>query len=212
MTWQSRLRAVIVGCGLLGGALPALGGVLLIPAVRWQSYAFRPLAAEATPNYYGYGAGLTFGYSFNQVVDTAIFTSYSPGTLKQAKFLEEDAVLISYGGEVALRLFQTVYVAVRAGEFTYRLLTPTRADEVQGRWRGPGVGFSLGAQRLFAKHSGFQASVDVTYATMSRADAAADEKRKIDAFSLTLAYVFNANDNLFKGGAFRDFIHSFSAF
>ncbi len=208
---KTHLSAALAAISLCLASAPLQAGVLLSPAARWQSIAFRPIDAETTPNYYGYGGSITAGYSFGQDFDLAGYFAYTPATREEAQFGKEDALLMSYGIELALRFNNSVYFALRGGEATYRLLGPALEGEVAGRWAGPVFGVSLGAIQPFNKQNFLQASLDLAYATMARADADSDADRKLDAFSVTLAYVFNAKDNLF-GGVFRDFVNSFSGF
>ena len=69
--------------GLLPNQL-ALAGALVSPGVHWKSFSFRPLEQEPTPNYFGYGGSLRLGYSWAQVLDMALFGSYTPSQLNGA--------------------------------------------------------------------------------------------------------------------------------
>jgi hypothetical protein len=190
-------RTAFIGLGgALLGATPAVGGVYVSPSVRWASFSARPEAEEKTPNYYGYGAGLQLGYSFGQVFDFGGFGTYLPARIGSAAMDGADAKLSLYGGELAVRIADSVYFALRGGASMYELVTQKRDDELTGRWRGPAFGVALGAVKRLSKQSFVQTSFELMHTIVERAkkddaDGADAGKRRLDSFGISLAYLFN---------------------
>lgn len=188
----------IVICVFLGFVLlmwlpPSLeGGILASVGTRWQSAALRPLEEEATPNYYGYGLGCQLGYSFGQIFDTKLYGNYVPSRLKSASLGKENLQFWEYGLELGFRIAGTIYLGFRGGYFSYRMLFRTdHSKEVDGEWKGPGGGVSLGAFRVNKKSHMFQITVDIASAALKRRDQHSEVDRKLDTFGVSVAYVFN---------------------
>ena len=58
------VRALALGVLLSLWAPPAAAGFLWQMGGTWESLSLRPVAEEPTPNYYGYGVQMVYGYSF----------------------------------------------------------------------------------------------------------------------------------------------------
>jgi len=204
-------KPVLVILAITLGAAPLQAGWLVTTALHWKTFSFAPVEEEATPNYYGYGGQLNFGYSFNQVFDLAVFGNYTPGQLKNPEIGQEDASLMGYGGELGLRLFKAIYFAGRGGSYKYNLIHQHKDEEVDGRWQGTGGELAIGA--IFSMHksktSYWQVSLDYGKFIMQNADDPETGARKIDAISVNFGYVFNSfNAISATDGIFRDFLNS----
>lgn len=188
----------------------AHAGMLIAPSAKWANLAFRPKTEEDTPNYYGYGGGLSLGYSIKQKFDLGLFANYLPGTRGGAKFGKTDAQLIFYGGEMALRLFSTIYLGVRGGLADYQLRKTTDTIDIPGHWSGGGGGFSLGAFFATSKRTFWQASIDIMMASIGSNDPQVVDKRTVEAFSLSIAYVYNGYESYgIENNIFGDYLKSF---
>lgn len=201
----------------------AYAGVYAAPALKWSAFSARSEHGESTPNYYGYGIGLGAGYSIEQVVDVGAYGVYLPGQLDAARPGADDATLSSYGGELALRLDDSVYVGLRGGIARYDLRHPSRPEELRGKWHGPAGGFSLGAVQRLGPQSFFQTSLDVMHTVVDndRTDVPTDGvrasessgKRRLDAFSLSIAYVYaGASVHHAQNGLMQSFLDTLSFF
>jgi hypothetical protein len=176
------------------------GGVLFNPGIKWSIFSFEPTGTEDTPNYQGVTGELKAGYSFRQVFDIAALGNYTAGNPGMVKLPEENANVTFYGGEIAARIYQTVYFGVRGGKASYQLLTRGMDDnEIRGKWEGPGFGFSLGAisPTERSKRTGMQFSFDFLQARVEEAnpEGEAGEPRTIDQFSISITYVYNGYHN-----------------
>jgi hypothetical protein len=192
-------------------ATPARAGVYLSPSLRWSSFALRPAADEATPNYYGVGASAAGGYSVAQVFDLGGFYTYVPARLKSASLAGKDATLDSYGADVAFRIADSVYLDFRGGAARYHLIHQTRPEELPGRWHGPAGAVALGAVARLGKQSFFQTSLELLHTVLENQDVPG--KRRLDAFALSFAYVYNAEHKFrFEDTIYRDFLDGLSFF
>lgn len=208
MRWLAVVWAP-VALGVMAFAGPAHGGVYLAPGLKWAVFSLRPQAVEPTPNYYGYGGVFSIGYSIRQILDFGAFGQYAPGTRKEARPGKADATLLAYGGETALRLSQAVYVGLRGGVGKYRLDRTIDATEVAGTWAGHCGGFSIGALAKFSKVSYLQTTFDVMHFVVASKSDPDLGKRRIDAFGVSISYVFNGYTNyLIENTIFKDFLDS----
>lgn len=222
----SRIRtktAALVAFAFASVSCPsAHAGWYASPSLAWASLASRPLASEATPNYYGYKVATSFGYSLSQVLDLGAFYSYLPAQLNAAKLGGRDILLTSYGGEMALRLGESVYIGLRGGLASYELRTRKHLDEVGGQWTGPAGGIALGAVKKLTKQSFIQTSLELMHTiTQRRKNDDQDEaltgeeprRRRFDSLAISVAYVFNQHDsNRPDFAIIRDFIDTLSFF
>ena len=183
--------------------------------VRAGVMSFDAKDEEPTPNYYGVGGALSVGYSAGQKLDMALFGQYSPGKKNRPIANDEDASFFAYGGELGVRFANSVYMGARGGTAAYNLLIPPTEHEIDGKWSGPAVGFSIGSymNRDRDGASSWQATLDVLHAIISPADEVAesygDEKRRITCFSFSVAYVFNKQaDNVIENMLFKSFLES----
>jgi hypothetical protein len=205
--------ALASGAALWAGE--ARAGWYLAPAVKWVSFAARPVDDEATPNYYGIAGAGSFGYSVGQVLDLAGFGQYVPGARGGAGFAKDDASLVSYGGEVGLRLAEQVYLGVRGGLGAYRLYHPRGAGdgegegELSGKWNGSAGGFAIGALAKLSKESYLQTTLEVMHHVLTNASDKDLGKRRIDSFGIGFAYVFNGYSSSFLDNSlFKNFLDS----
>jgi hypothetical protein len=198
-------------------ASEAKAGFLASPSAKWTTFSARPEGGEPTPNYFGFAAGLSLGYSVRQVFDLAFNAQFLPARLGNASFGANDSQMIFYGGELGLRIANAVYLGMRAGTAEYRLLYQQREEELPGRWSGPAGGVSLGAIHGASKDHFFQTSLDFLHAVTTRQDSIAGGgvqetgKRRFDAISISFAYVFNSyNNERIQNTIFKDFLDSIS--
>ena len=212
LAWMMRgLGWVVLGLG----ASEACAGWYVGSHVKWASFAARPQAAEATPNYYGYGLGLNGGYSISQILDLGVVASYLPGNRQAAKIGSPQAELSLYGAELALRFAQAVYLGVSGGLTQYNMATArkTRPEELTGIWDGKAIALAVGGIAPLDRENYLQTTLELWHTTMeSRRDDAAGQ-RKLDAFALTFGYTFNDfKSKLFEGTPLGDFIKSINFF
>lgn len=181
---------------------PASAGILFYGETRWSNFVFEPKASEPTPNYYGYGFGLHLGYSIMQNVDIATFGIYTPGRLKEPKFGETDAVSTLYGGEIAARIVDSVYIGLRGGGTTYALNTKYSSDEVPGVWKGYGGELGLGAIIEVTRSHFWQVGVNLMHGVVACRQECDEtgENRAIDGFSVSVGYGLNKKES--SGGIF----------
>ena len=202
-------RSLAVAAALVVGG-QAEAGWYAAPTAKWASFAARPLADEPTPNYLGYGGALSLGYSAQQAFDFGVFGSYIPGRHGVASFGKDDVSLVSYGGELGVRVAESVYFGLKGGVSTYHLYGKPGEDEVPGRWHGPSGGVSIGAVAKTSKESFFHATFDVMQHVLEADDEEDGQgKRRFDSFSISLSYMFNSYDSRLIGPAiFKDFLDS----
>ena len=197
VTFLSGLIAVAIGGA---AARPLYAGVMMGAGPYWQSYTFKPLEREATPNYRGYGFGGNFGYSIDQVVDCDFFAGYTPSRPGAASLAKETARLYQYGAGFALRLDEAVYIGVHGGRYNYRLIhaSPGVTGEIAGEWQGVGGMISLGAFMLRRKEQMSQVTFDLGSAALKPLHPLADgtkPARHIDTFSISIKIIFNRFEN-----------------
>lgn len=182
---------------------------------KWGAFAARPQATEATPNYYGYGIGLGSGYSISQFFDLGLYGSYLPGNRQEAKLGEPDAELALYGGELAFRFGQAVYLGFRGGATQYNMPTAQaeKPEELTGAWTGMGGAVSVGGIVKLDRQNFLQTSIELLHTTMeSKTDPTLGE-RKLDAFAVTFGYTFNDyTSTLLENSILGEFVKSINFF
>lgn len=202
---MSRLLLIIL---LLLPTTTASAGVLATGALKWQTLALRPLTDEPTPNYFGYGGELQFGYSFARKWDLALYTSYTPMRMKSATFGTNDLVTFDYGIATGFRIASTVYLGLRGGWLQYDLNKKFKDEEIDGTWRGFCGFFELGTFWPVSKPASLQVALLLGHGGLERIDSD-DEKRFIDTFGVTMTYVYNKVDGIKFGNSFiSDFVDS----
>ena len=173
----------------------ANAGTLISAEARWNAFSFHTVESEPTPNYYGWGPRLKGGYSLYQVLDLALWGSYTPGGYGKAKFGDRDAYLYGYGGEIALRMAGAIFFALKGGQYSYYLLNLHNDDAVSGKWAGLGVGVSLGAFFAVSESQYWQVTLDWDRIFPEKHDKGIESnKRVMDSFAVGLAFVFNHYD------------------
>lgn len=182
--WSLGLLCLVGSSVLEAGPYATLGP-------NWNNFVFEPLEEEETPNYYGYGGRLSFGYSVRQVWDLGLYGHYSPGRLESAAMSQADALLYHVGAETALRIGKAVYIGVRGGPASYSLQNKVLATEVDGDWAGVMGQGSLGLLLPTSKSTAWQASLDIGQASMTASDGSSTKARTLSHISLTLAFVYN---------------------
>jgi hypothetical protein len=188
-------------------------GFMISPELKWGNYSSRPEDEEPTPNYTGLGGGLHMGYSAGQIFDIAAFGFYIPGALSGSDFGGSDAAFYGYGGEMAFRIKNSVYFALRAGEGAYELYNQKKDWELSGNWGGTIGGISLGAIHQFSKRHFIQTSFDLYHGVMENTSGERAQKRKIDGFAVSIGYVFNGYKNrMIENTIFKGFLDSFNLF
>lgn len=193
-------------------ASEALAGPYAYPAVGWAVLAPRPQAEEATPNYYGYGAALSLGYSVKQVLDLGAYASYLPASRKDARIGAEQASILTYGGELAVRIADSVYVSLRGGTATYRLIVPDPAltTELVGAWGGPAFGIAVGAVTRLGRQSMLQTTIELMHTIVEPEDAVrsgASGKRRLDSFGLSFGLMLSSDQrSSVEDTIFKDFL------
>jgi len=187
------VRALALGVLLSLWAPPAAAGFLWQMGGTWESLSLRPVAEEPTPNYYGYGVQMVYGYSFWGVWDLGLTMAYAPLQQESAGLGQEDLQWISYGGVMGLRFGQAVYIGLKGLVQQYDLIRQKSDDEVDGSWRGNGAQLSLGGFWPMGTRKGhlLQVNLDLGMATLNRQDAA-DRKRVVDTFGVSFHYVFSS--------------------
>lgn len=176
-------------------SIPAFAGVLLSIGPNWNNFVFEPEKDEKTPNYYGYGGRMSFGYSVARVWDLALYGHYSPGKLNAAAGTEEDARFYHMGFETGLRIAKAIYLGVRGGPALYRLVQQNEATEIPGQWTGTTGQVSLGILLPVNKASSWQASLDIGQTNLKPSDDAGSKPRTLSQISLTLAFVYNGYES-----------------
>ncbi len=170
-------------------------GMLVTAGMQWANFVFEPKVQEETPNYYGYGARTSAGYSLGQNLDLAVYGEYSPGRLNSASSSGSTAVLLDYGAEIGVRILQTMYLGARGGQWNYRLTRRTADEEVGGSWIGLGGAASFGMLVPVNKEVQWQASLDFGQALLKKHKFEVDDvdkkARVISRASVTISFVYN---------------------
>lgn len=206
------LPALCLACSSFIAA-PAEAGWMLTGGLEYQTFAFRPLADEATPNYHGYGLELGGGYSLGRILDAQLYARYAPSRLESAKFNADEAALTSYGGILGVRIAETVYIGFGGGPHIYELKSQTRAEEVPGTWQGMGGFVTIGAFTKLDRQTFTQLAVRFGTSTLERSDESAVSKRKVDTFAVTMTYLWNAEDRFkLSDSIITDFVDSLNFF
>jgi hypothetical protein len=171
-------------------------GMLVTAGMQWANFVFEPKAQEETPNYYGYGARTSAGYSLDQVLDVAIYGEYSPGRLNSASSSGSTALVTDYGAEIGVRILQTMYLGARGGQWNYQLTRRTADEEIGGSWTGVGGAASFGMLVPVNKEVQWQASLDFGQALIKKKNYEADDVEKkarvISRASVTVSFVYNS--------------------
>lgn len=191
------LAALTLGGALFLGAEVCLAGGMVNFGAQWRAHAFAPEASESTPNYYGIGPYLGLGWSLGSIVDLNLFTRYSPSQLENADVGKESAQIYSYGVEFGFRIARAFYLGFRGGMKSYELFAAELPEELEGRWQGPGGGFSIGGLVRTGKRSFLQVTFDIGSAnlTYEKAEEGAGPRR-MDWFGLTLSFCHIGLDRL----------------
>ncbi len=180
-------------------------GTLFVVAPQWVNFVFEPIVQEETPNYYGYGAKGSFGYSIKQIFDFDLYGEYSPGRLNSASSSNASAVVLNYGGEVGFRLLNAMFLGARCGQWNYRLIRRIDVGEVGGSWTGFGGAASFGMLLPVNKEVQWQLSLDIGQALLKKdnreIDDIAPKTRVISKASITLSFVYNSRDTMSALGA-----------
>lgn len=183
---------------LISGASQA--GWLLSNSVNLGVFAVRPLQGENSPNYFGFGPDLTAGYSFWQKLDLAGYGAYIPGRQHKIHLGQENASLVLWGGQVALRFNDTVYMGLFAGKDRYHLVKQTTLKEqLLGRWEGNSLGVGVGVIFKEAKRTYWQFTLRMFNMSLLRQAPSAVpglEARNADAVLLGVSYTFNSFYNV----------------
>jgi hypothetical protein len=196
ITLHSKFLVMIGLVAAFASASIAFGGTLISPGVSWSNFVFEPVDNEATPNYYGYGAKLTLGYSVDQVWDLGFYGQYIPGKLKAASTINPDATVMSYGLETALRVNHSLYLGVRGGPTTYHLLRHVEPEQVDGEWEGLSGSAMLGLILPASKQVFWQFTAEYGTASLRRKDLDLDsENRRLSIFSVMLSFVLNSDQS-----------------
>ncbi len=209
------MRAWLIVLAFLCCPAVAEAGWYIAPSLKWGTFAARPEGAEPTPNYYGYGGAFALGYSAKQVFDLGAYGQYLPGTRKEANPSQIDATLNSYGGELAFRIAESVYLGFHGGMSSYHLLRadPERTDELKGKWSGPSGGMAIGAVSKTGKNSFFQTSVEFMQHVVANSDDSSLGKRRFDSFALSVQYMFNSEKSyLVENSILGNFLDSMAFF
>jgi hypothetical protein len=192
------LGTVLLAAILVGEARCLAGGLVTI-GPNWCNFVFEPKLREPTPNYYGYGARISAGYSIDQMVDLALYGQYSPGRLNSASTTETSAAVYDYGGEIGVRVFDVLYIGAHGGTWNYRLLRRSSEEEVGGAWSGPGGGLSFGMILPVNKEVKWQATLDLGQAVVTKTNKAADDvdlkSRNLSRASVTVSLVYNGYES-----------------
>ncbi|MCX6125943.1 MAG: hypothetical protein NTV34_14520 [Proteobacteria bacterium] len=189
----------------------AIAGIYVSVGPNWNNFVFEPEKQEATPNYYGYGARGSFGYSIYDVWDLGLYGHYTPGKLNSASLTQEDARLWHGGGETGFRIAKALFIGVRGGPALYRLAKQTDDSEILGQWTGTMAQGSLGLILPVTKAAAWQSSLDVGQATLKSSDDAATKPRILSQISLTLSFVYNVRQtNAVETALFNHWIQNFA--
>jgi hypothetical protein len=176
----------------------SFAGLLFTIGPNWNNFVFEAEKNEDTPNYYGYGARMSWGYSVAKVADFGIYAQYTPGRLNSATPPRTDAVVMDYGAELGLRVLNVFYLGARGGMWKYQLYRAYEDAEVRGSWMGLGGTASLGMIMPISKRSAWQTTFDVGQAVMQKLNvtpADADSNyRKLSRVGVTLSLVYNDDD------------------
>lgn len=187
----------------------AQAGWYAAPHVKWGAFAPRPQTDEATYNYYGYGLGMAGGYSIAQKLDLGLFGSYLPANRHTAKIADPHAEFSFYGGELALRLGEGVYLALRRGASQYNAAARSNraAEELIGVWRGQGAGVALGGIVKLSRENYLQTSLELMHTSIRSQRDPSQQERQLDAFAITFGYTFNDfQSTLLQNTAIGEFI------
>ena len=150
----------------------ANAGILFSASAHWGVFAFRPLSEQnSSPNYYGLGPGIVAGYSLFQVFDAAAYVDYIPGQRGAPNIRNENASLIQYGMQLAVRLEDKVYLGLKAGNGLYHLVDKNFiADEVPGKWQGPSGGLMIGAIHKEDKRNYWQLTLEFMHLVVGKTE------------------------------------------
>jgi hypothetical protein len=238
----SRMYRILLFILIFSPLVPfvASAGTYATLGFRSAQFAAQPIGEEPTPNYFSYGPRLSLGYSLRQVLDFGLFATVLPGSRFHASVPAHDARLVTGGGEIALRIAQSVYAALYGGRSEYRLVRgasgPQRGMELEGKHLGSGGGFSLGALMPLSKESFFMVSLDFeqhhfrlpssffAFDQSERAKAFPEEssvtsqtepdknpRRVLECFGVSVSYAFNSyKSDLIDNSIFADFLDSVS--
>jgi hypothetical protein len=184
--------------GLLGWADSCRAGYLFTLGPNWNNFVFEAEQNEDTPNYYGFGGRVSWGFSVAQVADFALYAQYTPGRLSSATPPRTDAVVMDYGAEFGVRLLDVLYLGLRGGMWKYQLFKSYEEREIDGAWLGLGGSASLGMIMPVSKRMAWQTSLDIGQAVLQRLQGAPDDAgtnyRKLSRVGVTLSLVYNDDD------------------
>lgn len=194
MVWRLLNLFLFVGV-FFADAERCYAGFLFTIGPNWNNFVFEAERNEDTPNYYGYGGRMSWGYSVGQVADFGLYTQYSPGRLNSAMPPRTDAALMDYGAEVGFRLANVLYVGARGGMWKYQLFKAFQDNEIRGAWLGLGGTISVGMLMPISKRTSWQTSLDMGQGVLQQlkgaTSATTTRYRKLSRVGVTLAFVYN---------------------
>lgn len=168
--------------------------MLFTPAVGWSTFSFEAENEEVTPNYQGLTLDVTYGYSFDQKIDLAAYVSYISANTGVFKVNGETAALSHYGAKFGIRVQKAVYIGIYGGGSMYQLYTAKEEVEHKGTWEGVNGGLEIGAILPKRKTKAYQVSFKIDESILSKLNREDGEEKvlkRLDTFTLTLAYVMN---------------------
>lgn len=192
------IRLCLLTLAMMSFAPSGFAGYLFSIGPNWNNFVFEAETDENTPNYYGYGGRLSWGYSIGQVFDLGMYAQYTPGRTTSPSMLNGDAAVYDYGGELGVRVLGVFYIGARGGAWKYQLYKRQQMAEIGGIWSGWGGSGSLGMILPVSKRASWQTSFD-----MGRAIVEKDNKtladlgtryKKLSKLSITMAFVYNDFD------------------
>jgi hypothetical protein len=196
-------RGLVLLCGVFLCSGRGVAGFLLTAGPSWNNYVFEAESSEDTPNYYGYGGRVGWGYSVAQIVDIGLYAQYIPGRLNTAIPPRTDTVLMDYGAEVGVRFMQALYLGIRGGIWKYQLFRAYRDDEVRGSWLGLGATGALGLIWPVNKKVSWQTNFEFGRAVLQGPkvdpESSVGRQKKMSRIGVSVSFVYNDDDVLSLG-------------
>ena len=192
----------LITCGCLGffNLLPnrsLQAQVIWAGGIDWNVLTFRPEQEELTPSLYGYGIDLSVNYAFLPAVEAGLFTSYEILNVNAAKFLAGKADHLLYGGELGVRLADSVNIAIRMGGGQLTLKDDRVEEDYLGRWDANLYGVRLGGFWSTKRHRYIQVGLSYLngFVTQESDSDHALVERRVDMLSLYVTYLIMDNSS-----------------
>ena len=185
------LQRLLISLGLLLFLSPKVifAEQLGTVGVYWQNLTFQAEEEEDTPNFFGYGLRLEYGYELGDTFELKLFASHNMSQKNSAKFFDGDVEISNGGVNLGFRLVKSVYLGVDFGYKQFDSPSHHIHNETVGLWKGTGAAFHLGGYWKIRGYKTAQVSLQISSYNLANDDGLEAVERKVDTVSLNMTYL-----------------------